>query len=228
MWGDDNGDQYPATVPNANGGAESYLYSASNPTLTATPAVGGPVYCPAAAFVVMSNIVDNPALLACPSDSTQSHTSATNWTQFYYPLNSTTPDPNPDNAAYSSYFVGGDAIDTQPQSLLAGDRNIGNGGSPVGQPAGNYWGGGAPSGTGYNPGQSTSLTASQGLGTAGGQGNKGVDFLLWSWSANDLHLGAGNLLLGDGSAQQATIHDLQTDLLNATNGATMYPFYNFP
>ena len=56
----------------------------------------------------------------------------------------------------------------------------------------------------------------------------GSDWKYWSWSANDIHLGAGNLLLGDGSGQQATISDLQNDLLNATNGPTLHPFYNFP
>ena len=34
MWGDDNNSQYPMTVLVENGGAEQYVYSASNPTLS--------------------------------------------------------------------------------------------------------------------------------------------------------------------------------------------------
>jgi hypothetical protein len=70
-----------------------------------------------------------------------------------------------------------------------------------------------------------------GNGSGGNQGvgpAKGVDWKSWAWSANDIHLQAGNVLLGDGSAQQASVMDLQSDLYNSTNGATANPFYDFP
>ncbi|HUA39389.1 MAG TPA: prepilin-type N-terminal cleavage/methylation domain-containing protein [Candidatus Sulfopaludibacter sp.] len=228
MWGDDNGGQYPSTVLCANGGAEENVYSAQNTTLPAPASPYTQGYYPAQCFTVMSNTLDNPALLACPSDSTAPHsTPATNWAQFFAVTGGTPSGSTAINDSYLSYFVCGDSIDTQPQSILCGDRNIGNGGTPAGQ---------AAAGICSASSTSTGQAASNGLGNGGQAGTpsvasvglKGVDFALWSWSANDIHLGAGNLLLGDGSAQQATISDLQKDLLNATNGPTIYPYYNFP
>ncbi|MGA9780113.1 MAG: prepilin-type N-terminal cleavage/methylation domain-containing protein [Verrucomicrobiia bacterium] len=228
MWGDDNGGQYPMTVLVANGGAEEFVYSAQNPTLSLTPPAGynSGLY-PQACFTVMSNTLDNPALLACPSDATAPHSAAaTNWTQFYTTDGGTTVGTTAQNDTYLSYFVCGDSIDTQPQSILAGDRNIGNNTAVgVGQPA-----------TGmYNTATAGPASASNGPGNQGKAGSgtgstslMGVAWSYWSWTANDIHLQAGNLLLGDGSAQQATISDLQNDLINATNGPTLYPFYNFP
>jgi prepilin-type N-terminal cleavage/methylation domain-containing protein len=227
MWGDDNNGQYPMTVLCANGGAEENVYSAQNNNLPAPPTPYTQGYYPAQCFTVMSNTLDNPALLACPSDSTTPHsTVATNWAQFFAATGGNPSGSTAINDSYLSYFVCGDSIDTQPQSILAGDRNIGNGGTPAGQ---------AAAGICSSATTPTGQTASQGVGPpAGGQGPtatpgiKGVDFALWAWSANDIHLGAGNLLLGDGSAQQATVSDLQKALVNATNGPTLTPFYNFP
>ena len=222
MFGDDNNSQYPMTVLIANGGAEEWVYSMSQNAgggLGTPPAgyVGG--YCPAGPFVVMSNILDNPAVLTCPSDASNLHgTAPTNWVQFFTPAGSATPGKDPLNSLYLSYFVGSDALDTQPQSILAGDRNIGNN---------NAAGTATPAPTMFAGGTQTSSTASNGAANKG-QGTKGVDWSSWAWSANDIHLGAGNILLGDGSAQQASIADLQTDLYNSTNGPTATPFYNFP
>ncbi|HEV2436096.1 MAG TPA: prepilin-type N-terminal cleavage/methylation domain-containing protein [Verrucomicrobiae bacterium] len=223
MWGDDNNGQYPMTVLCANGGAEENVYSAQNNTLPNPGGNWAPGLYPAQCFVVMSNTLDNPALLDCPSDSTAPHSSAaTNWTQFYTDATSTAK-----NAAWLSYFVCGDSIDTQPQSILAGDRNIGSDSPNKGQNAPGMY-----NPTPTSPPAAAASNGPNGLGVAGtGTGAtslKGLDWGWWAWSANDIHLGAGNLLLGDGSAQQATISDLQNDLINATNGPTLYPFYNFP
>src|ERR1019366_10088481 len=76
-------------------------------------------------FVVMSNELNTPKILACPSEyqTTRSSTQpASVWG------NSGTVAPITmgffsDNQ--SSYFVGVDAIDTYPQMLLAGDHNMG-------------------------------------------------------------------------------------------------------
>jgi len=222
MFGDDNNSQYPMTVLVENGGAEQYVYSASNPNrsvaMPTTTPTHNPGYGAPAPFVVMSNILDNPAVLACPSDATGGHgQAATNWSQFF--PSATSVDPT--YPLFLSYFSGADAQDTQPQSILSGDRNIGNN---------NGGGSSAPAPTMFTAGTSTSPqigTASQGLAT-GGQGTTGVDWKYWAWSANDIHLQAGNILLGDGSAQQASISDLQNDLFNSTNGPTTTPFYNFP
>ena len=223
MFGDDNNSQYPMTVLIANGGAEEWVYSTAQPTLGTPPAGYAGGYCPAGPFVVMSNILDNPAVLACPSDASNSHgTAATNWAQYFSTPGSTTTGKDPVNALYLSYFVGADALDTQPQSILAGDRNIGNNGAA---------GSSTPATTMFTPGNGNSGTGSacNGPGNLGvGANAKGVDWKNWAWSANDIHLGAGNILLGDGSAQQASVADLQTDLYNSTNGPSVTPFYDFP
>jgi prepilin-type N-terminal cleavage/methylation domain-containing protein len=223
MFGDDNNSQYPMTVPIANGGAEEWVYSMSQnsgASLGTVPTTGGYKggYCPAGPFVVMSNILDNPAVLTCPSDSTLSHgTVPTNWAQFFTtpPPAGTTVGADPANSAFLSYFVGADATDTQPQSILAGDRNIGS----------NLTGGTATPA----PKIFDAITASNGPGgKAVGAMASGLDWTKWAWTANDSHLGAGNILLGDGSAQQASIADFQTDVFNSTNGPTVYPMYDFP
>ena len=221
MFGDDHNDQYPQMVAIASGGAMEFVSHSGQPNFVA-PAK---LYDEAMPFVVMSNTIDNPAILACPSDSAPgnaggtTHSIATNWSQFFVNGN---PDISGDLLV--SYFLGGDAQDTQPQSIIAGDRNIGD----------NTKGGGAggsstPAGTMFNYSSSGNGagTSSQVSGSGSG-GVPNVDWPKWAWSANDIHLGAGNLLLGDGSAQQATIADLQNDLENATNSGTIYPYYNFP
>jgi prepilin-type N-terminal cleavage/methylation domain-containing protein len=221
MFGDDNNSQYPMTVTVANGGALEWVYSAQNTGLTATPpAPYAAIYAPAGSFVVMSNTLDNPAVLDCPSDATGQHGQpATNWAQFFTPPGTANPVANPINTAPLSYFVGADATDVQPQSVLAGDRSIGVSPTPgTSAPAPQMYGVSPTVGTAGN-----GSGASQGVGPA-----KGVDWKSWAWTANDIHLQAGNVLLGDGSAQQASVMDLQSDLYNSTNGATANPFYDFP
>jgi prepilin-type N-terminal cleavage/methylation domain-containing protein/prepilin-type processing-associated H-X9-DG protein len=58
-------------------------------------------------FLVMSNELSIPRTLLCPSDT---RTAATNWNAF--------------GNTNTSYFVGLDAVDTQPNMLLSGDRNL--------------------------------------------------------------------------------------------------------
>jgi competence protein ComGC len=107
------------------------------------------------------------------------------------------------NAAFKdnttvSYFVGVTSSDSYPQSILGGDRNLG----PGLVPDHNY---------GWSP--------------ANGQGN---DLLLFTnspvcWSSK-MHakgnlIGRGNILLGDGSVQQASSRDLNAIWLpNAQTG----------
>jgi len=224
MWGDDNGGRYPGQVPVTQGGAGGYVYAGNPPTLTPS----GYNYSIAAPFGVMSNTLDNPALLNCPSDSASGHVAATNWAQFYSGTGTSfkwNADANSsgsltDPSDLISYFYCSDAIDTQPQSLVAGDRNIGPA-TTSGQAATT-----AISGTTPYAGGGTGASPSSGSASTGAL--SGIQWNLWAWSQNDVHLGAGNLLLGDGSAQQATVVDLQNDLENATNSFGYNPDYNFP
>jgi hypothetical protein len=54
----------------------------------------------------------------------------------------------------------------------------------------------------------------------------------WSWSAQDQHLGQGNIGLTDGSVAQVTVNGLRQALITATNGLpggdTLGVYYNFP
>ncbi|MGC9034966.1 MAG: hypothetical protein ACP5K7_03905 [Verrucomicrobiia bacterium] len=59
-------------------------------------------------FLAVTNEVGTPKVLACPSDANKSP--VTDWTRF--------------NNNYCSYFVGYEADETLPQSMLSGDRNI--------------------------------------------------------------------------------------------------------
>jgi len=102
-------------------------------------------------FRAMSNELSTPYILKCPSDRRRR---VTNW-----------PSVTESNV---SYFVGLDAADTGPMTLLSGDRNLTINGVAVG------------------PGL-LELTTNSALG----------------WTA-EMHQEAGNLVLGDGSVQQAT------------------------
>jgi competence protein ComGC len=91
-----------------------------------------------------------------------------------------------------SYFTGVDASDSFPQALLGGDRNLGSGTVPDSQ-------------YGYSP--------------ADGRGNDVVIKGPVCWSLK-MHsrgdpAGSGNILLGDGSARQATSANLNQNWLKA-------------
>ena len=222
IWGDEHHDKYPQTVSYTKGGVAESTYSQLHPTIPKYYAGSG-------AFVALSNTLDTPKLIACPSDSTFTRGAATNWSQCMGEYGGMAVGLPADVVVwfpggadlYSSYFVGGDAIDTQPLSIDAGDKNIGDGTPDPENPP--------------SAGQSPPAPLMFQIGTASdgsdgqGQGTTGIDFALWSWSAKNLHAGVGNLLMGDGSAQQETISDLQSDLVQATNTVSSgYPFYDFP
>lgn len=92
------GDRYPPGVPESLDGS---MKSTTN----------GAVYF---TFVVMSNELNTPKVLICPSDNRVAAQSFT----------------NPLANSNLSYFVGVTAEETQPQMLLSGDRNLTNGPLP--------------------------------------------------------------------------------------------------
>jgi hypothetical protein len=188
------------TVANNQGGAREYVYSAANTAVIAAN------YSPTMVFAVMSNTVSDPKLIICPSDSIRS-SAATNWdAEFIQNFTSQPQQPNPANTNYVSYFVGGDAIDTQPQALLTGDRNLCNSATPTVM----FTKGGNVVGTGTG-----SFTT--------------VLYNNWSYTSGDLHLGEGNVGLADGSSQQETPGTLVSALEQATNSmGNTAVFYNFP
>jgi len=181
LWESDNQDRYPMAVSTAFNGAKEKVYSAAN-----NPPPAG--YGLTNVFVVMSNELSTPKVLFCPADNVRSAT--TNFTALTH------------NDQNMSYFVCGDAVETYPQMILDGDRNVGTAASL------------------NTPAVMTNTIGQQWTGDSGHA---------WAWSAVDMHLRVGNLGMADGSAQQTTVAGLQTALGTATNGSpAMSPWYNFP
>lgn len=183
IWEGDNGDRFPmklvgpvppGTLPNtfaltqpmsSTGIAEKYAYES---------------------FSVMSNELNNPKVVVCPSDSDK--TVATNFVNF----------ANLGNAA-DSFFVGYDADETFPQMFLSGDRNM-TPNSTDNSPTGIYgfstqWGVGAGNGVALLTNNAVYTSANSQFG----------------WSQK-MHQGAGNVGLADGSVQQFSTSALKAGL----------------
>jgi prepilin-type N-terminal cleavage/methylation domain-containing protein len=184
LWEGDNGDRYPMAVSTLYNGAQQKVNSAANSTALAAAAFGI-----TNVFTCMSNELSTPKVLMCPSDNIRNAT--TNFAALAH------------NSLNMSYFVCGDAIETYPQMILDGDRNIGTA-------------------TAYNvPAAGPTNTLGMQWGLAGASP--------WAWTAVDQHLRVGNVGMADGSAQQLTVNGLQAALGTATNGASAtQPWYNFP
>jgi prepilin-type N-terminal cleavage/methylation domain-containing protein len=203
IWQGDNNDQFPMAVPMARGGAQEAR------GLRATLATQTENYRPAASicrgvfsmFLVMSNELNTPKILACPSeyDTTRSQsttfagtttTTTASGTEYYR------QDKN------VSYFVGVDAQDTQPQMFLVGDHNMG---LLVG---------------GFEPTTGSGVFG-DGQGAFIGAGTNAVSFMpgaktdqTWVCFADNGHQKQGNIGLCDGSAQSMNRAGLQSGLAN--------------
>ena len=190
-WALDNGDAYPMRVASAAGGVSD--------THVGNRATGGqPGTYPASAgvfgiFQVMSNELSTPKVIFCPAEAeTQRQPSSTFGGTIVAGTANQVPYTNDLN---TSYFVGVDAQDTNPQMFLTGDHNLGTGQNP-------------PS-TYYNAYNGTKQTACQALGT-----NFPANNVLVGWLDN-MHQKQGNVGLADGSVQQLTRNKLQESLKNS-------------
>jgi prepilin-type N-terminal cleavage/methylation domain-containing protein len=205
IWEGGHGDKYPMQVASALGGAQDYLQHCNNNSLNLTTDIS---LCPGETFMVMSNQLSSSKLLNCPADAT--HVAATNW-GYQNVLNinygGTGNLPAETQRGSVSYFVGADATEADPQSIISGDGNIGNAGNNAAAGASSYWA------------SSTTITR-QISSTAIGPNT------YWGWTVNDLHQKTGNLLIADGSVQSLTESGLQIQLTNATN-AVAYPAIAF-
>jgi prepilin-type N-terminal cleavage/methylation domain-containing protein len=204
IWEGDNNDRFPMTVSTNSGGALEYVYeNATTPLVAYTGNNLGIVYS------CMSNELSTPKIVVCPSDSGRNP--ATNFTtQFRSSTGASGVNTGATN--FISYFVGGDAIDTLPQTILTGDGNIGvlNGGAaPVNALTGAGNGNGGGIGTAKSAAFMVTATAAE-------------------WTSGQLHLNAGNIGLADGSVQQVSDGGLLSALQAATNNASGYVYYNFP
>ncbi len=194
LWEGDNSDKYPMAVAyTAGGAAEAIAKSSQNapvaPCNVNTSLIPGVL----TVFQVMSNQLSTAKILYCPSDNIHS-TYGTNFI---------------DLPGKVSYFINGDATESDPQMVMSGDYNIGTVGAAAGVAA-TY---------------GASMAAAGKIGTAPAyvQYTSGK----WmSWSLSDLHKKTGNIQMSDGSVQAPTVTGLQTALQNGTN-TVVNPWYNF-
>ena len=222
IWEGDNNDKYPMQVSYTAGGASDYCDHGSS--TSGTLSASGTPYAPGMVFLVMSNELATAKILFCPSDSI--HTAglgyATNFT--YQDLLGIGTPPTGGNKLTTaegsqaltkiSYFIGGDAVESDPQSIMAGDCNIGTASS------------GAPASSRFAYTTGTSEAGSTSMGPAFSATSPSTVSPNWAWTANDLHQKTGNLLVADGSVQSTTLNSLHVYMQNATN-TTQYPAWNF-
>ena len=130
-----------------------------------------------------------PSDAAYAQSSTQPPTAAKSWGSF--------------NTTNLSYFVEGDAQDKYSKMIFTGDRNIGKTGAA----------------------KRTAAATKMDMVHGPYSGSVGLNasipksvYPAWEWTDPDLHQGAGNLGMVDGSVQQASLgrlDDALTDTLNA-------------
>jgi prepilin-type N-terminal cleavage/methylation domain-containing protein len=214
IWSNDNGDRYPALQTLALGGWNDFV-SSGNPSVPTSMYLN---------YALMQNEMgQSPKILLCPSDDRSANTN------FFYPsgifatTGSLAPQQESTTGTFSntniSYWVGVGASDTYPQALLGGDRNLGCVGGSF---SGGNWNAGTTQDQnyGFSPainslgGNDVIVLTNGGLQaqtTAPSGESPSTGALGWSaklHSAGNL-AGAGNILLGDGSAQQVTSGNLR-------------------
>jgi type II secretory pathway pseudopilin PulG len=220
IWSNDNGDRFPAQQTVALGGWSDYIGSLTGQALSEYAFYN---------YTVMANEMgQSPKIVLCPSDDRNANTN------FYGSLITaiTTPAPGGSvppsqtttgsfNNASISYWVGVGANDTYPQALLGGDRNLGASG-PTGTSQDQNYGFSGPVGT---PGPASGAPGTDVTVNTNGlvvaqtpmPGGESPSIGQVGWSAK-LHsagnsAGAGNVMLGDGSAQQVTSGNLRINWL---------------
>ena len=101
IWSNDHDDKFPWRVSTNQGGTMEFANTAE---------VFGH-------YLALSNELSSPKVLKCGLDEKRSY--ASSW------------DPITDDAWHISYFVGLDADEAKPLSILSGDRNLTTNGRPV-------------------------------------------------------------------------------------------------
>jgi len=190
-WALDNGDAFPMKVAIANGGYADFIGVTRAITTSQTTSRG--VY---GVFMVMSNELSTPKVVICPSES-EGRLQASTFAGTI-PANSANIIPFT-NDLNVSYFVGVDAVDTNPQMFLTGDHNMGS--DPALQtPAFGF----VTYPQTYKPAPYVSLGTNFPVNGNGGPG----------W-LDSMHSKQGNVGLADGSVQQFSRSRLQEALRNS-------------
>lgn len=184
MWENDNGDHFPMAVSTSAGGASEYVVTTASGTPVTT---GNNLF---EVFLCMSNEINDPRVLICPSDTVLPlRSAATNFATNTWGVNGN---------QYISYTVGRDALDTSPSMVLSSDRNIY--GPTTTDSENNGLGNQTNSVLALGTNNVAKYTASSsGTGFAG-------------WSSSSIHQGQGNMGLADGSVQQASGSILRSQL----------------
>jgi prepilin-type N-terminal cleavage/methylation domain-containing protein len=207
IWEGDNGDRYPMAVSSVQGGAQEYMAHTGG----TTPAVMNP----GMAFMVMSNELSTTKILYCPSDNIHS-TYATNF--YYQDLLGCNAGNVSCGLTKISYFINGDATETDPQMIMSGDCNIGNTGT-----------GSTVNPSTYRFGQtSTAQPTTMSTTFMPALNNLAWTTARWAWTSGDLHIKTGNTLMADGSVQSTTVSGLQNLLQNSTNTVAVQSFSFMP
>ena len=216
-WALDNGDAYPMRVSGVNGGVQEWVGVSrvvSTSGATPIPSRGAFLY-----FMCMSNELNTPKVVTCPSEPDSIRTISSTFASQVNAAASATAIPFT-NDLNVSYFVGVDALDTYPQMLLDGDHNLGNGNPPT---------------AAYQPGGVANGTPNVCLGTNFPANNNYVGWM------DNMHQKQGNVGLADGSVQQFSRSRLQDACKNSgdaglnppggsqqwvVTGAPATPYYN--
>ena len=202
-WATDNSDKFPMAVSDADGGPPCSATTTPIETLKSHLSAQTYLY---QVFGVMSNELQTAKVTICGADERNPRTNmvinfGSGNGDFY------------DNRA-TSYFVGRDADETNPQMLLSGDRNIYGNGSDVGlrnlDEAANVNGGFGNGGSGSAVSTITPLTGIR-LGT---NGNNTTGLPSWT---SKMHVKAGNLLMADGHAEQDSPSKLREAARNTSD-----------
>ena len=181
-FANDTGDRFPAQATLANGGWQDYMTPSGSAILTTDTGAFTVTY---TNYVLMADALgQSPKVVVCPADEQNAGTS------FLKVIGTTTSSAISD--ANCSYWVGLGANDTYPQALLGGDRGVYNSQTATDP---KYVGYGF---TGFVCAFPTNLNVNAGR----------------MWWTQKMHSagnasGSGNILLGDGSAQQTTSSSLQ-------------------
>jgi prepilin-type N-terminal cleavage/methylation domain-containing protein/prepilin-type processing-associated H-X9-DG protein len=137
-------------------------------------------------FGVMSNELNTPKVIACPSDERVAHTN------FTIILNNNTFLSGALYNGYVSYFVGRDVKEYLPQMIQCGDRNIGNSAANTAiQPNSDY---------GYSP----AATVGSGWLQAFGTNTSILPGSAAAWTDKMHTKSGGNVLFADGHAESVS------------------------
>jgi len=201
IWSGDNQDRYPMSVPSTQGGAATAVgLVAAGTFLQNMPAATTTAVGPKGVFgiyTVMSNELNTPKILACPSEWETTRTPLQPATSFGDSVGNTL-------GFYkdlcASYFIGVDAQDIYPQMMLAGDHNLGAAAAAGGVPITEF--------------SSATASAAAGTGTGAYQtlGTNATTTLVGYM--DNQHGKQGNVLMADGSVQGFSSSQFRQALAN--------------